>query len=141
MIRFLHILASRRPPVRHCAVDHQKLTSTDPFIAINANLALDLTDSAAPEPSTRAMMILGFVGLGFMAHRRKNSPSRLNEHTVQERENSHLAPLVKSITGYSKLSLPPWLAPIEAPQCEQDLTGLASKSDLIPTKAIKGIGW
>ena len=28
--------------------------------------------SAVPEPSTWAMMILGFVGLGFMAYRRKN---------------------------------------------------------------------
>jgi hypothetical protein len=26
---------------------------------------------AAPEPSTWAMMILGFVGVGFMAHRRR----------------------------------------------------------------------
>jgi hypothetical protein len=30
-------------------------------------------ESAVPEPSTWAMMILGFVGLGFMAYRRKNS--------------------------------------------------------------------
>ena len=29
--------------------------------------------AAAPEPSTWAMMILGFVGLGFMAHRRKRN--------------------------------------------------------------------
>jgi hypothetical protein len=29
--------------------------------------------SAVPEPSTWAMMILGFVGLGFMTYRRKNS--------------------------------------------------------------------
>jgi hypothetical protein len=29
--------------------------------------------AAVPEPSTWAMMILGFLGLGFMAHRRKNS--------------------------------------------------------------------
>jgi hypothetical protein len=32
--------------------------------------------SAVPEPSTWAMMILGFCGLGFMAYRRKqNGPS------------------------------------------------------------------
>jgi hypothetical protein len=30
------------------------------------------TVSAVPEPSTWAMMILGFVGVGFMAYRRKN---------------------------------------------------------------------
>jgi PEP-CTERM motif len=29
--------------------------------------------SAVPEPSTWAMMILGFLGLGFVAHRRKNA--------------------------------------------------------------------
>ena len=29
--------------------------------------------SGVPEPSTWAMMILGFLGLGFMAYRRKNS--------------------------------------------------------------------
>jgi PEP-CTERM motif len=33
--------------------------------------------TAVPEPSTWAMMILGFCGLGFMAHRRKN-----NEHQM-----------------------------------------------------------
>jgi hypothetical protein len=31
-----------------------------------------LKTSAVPEPSTWAMMILGFFGVGFMAYRRKN---------------------------------------------------------------------
>jgi hypothetical protein len=31
--------------------------------------------SGVPEPSTWAMMILGFVGLGFMAYRRKSQPT------------------------------------------------------------------
>jgi hypothetical protein len=31
--------------------------------------------SAVPEPSTWAMMLLGFVGLGFVAHRRRNQLS------------------------------------------------------------------
>jgi hypothetical protein len=31
--------------------------------------------SAVPEPSTWAMMILGFCGLGFMAHQRKSKPA------------------------------------------------------------------
>jgi hypothetical protein len=31
--------------------------------------------SAVPEPSTWAMMILGFAGVGFMAYRRKNKPT------------------------------------------------------------------
>jgi hypothetical protein len=36
--------------------------------------ALTLT-TAVPEPSTWAMMILGFCGLGFMAYRRKSKPT------------------------------------------------------------------
>jgi hypothetical protein len=35
------------------------------------NIGVDVS-SAVPEPSTWAMMILGFFGLGFMAYRRKN---------------------------------------------------------------------
>ncbi len=31
--------------------------------------------NAVPEPSTWAMMILGFVGIGFMAYRRKSKPA------------------------------------------------------------------
>jgi hypothetical protein len=31
-----------------------------------------LTVAAVPEPSTWAMMLLGFAGVGFMAYRRKN---------------------------------------------------------------------
>jgi hypothetical protein len=30
---------------------------------------------AVPEPSTWAMMLLGFAGMGFMAHRRKSKPA------------------------------------------------------------------
>jgi hypothetical protein len=33
--------------------------------------------SAVPEPSTWAMMILGFAGIGFMAYRRKTGALRL----------------------------------------------------------------
>jgi hypothetical protein len=33
------------------------------------------TSAAVPEPSTWAMMILGFAGVGFMAYRRKAKPS------------------------------------------------------------------
>ena len=39
--------------------------------------ALTLT-TAVPEPSTWAMMILGFVGVGFMAYRRKQNGSALS---------------------------------------------------------------
>jgi PEP-CTERM motif len=33
------------------------------------------TISAVPEPSTWAMMILGFTGIGFMAYRRRSRPA------------------------------------------------------------------
>jgi PEP-CTERM motif len=39
------------------------------------NMAFSLsgeTVAAVPEPSTRAMMLLGFAGIGFMAYRRKS---------------------------------------------------------------------
>jgi PEP-CTERM motif-containing protein len=36
--------------------------------------SLSETVSAVPEPSTWAMMILGFLGVGFMAYRRKQAP-------------------------------------------------------------------
>jgi PEP-CTERM motif len=36
-------------------------------------LEIDNISSSVPEPSTWAMMILGFMGVGFMAYRRKNT--------------------------------------------------------------------
>jgi hypothetical protein len=39
----------------------------------DANVAV----TAVPEPSTWAMMILGFAGIGFTAHRRKSKPALL----------------------------------------------------------------
>jgi len=33
--------------------------------------------AAVPEPSTWAMMILGFAGVGFMAYRRKAKPAMM----------------------------------------------------------------
>jgi hypothetical protein len=38
------------------------------------NVGVSTMTAAVPEPSTWAMMILGFVGLGFMAYRRKSKP-------------------------------------------------------------------
>ena len=40
------------------------------------NMAFSITGvDAVPEPSTWAMMILGFAGIGFMAYRRKSKPA------------------------------------------------------------------
>jgi hypothetical protein len=44
----------------------------------NENYTLTISTavaSAVPEPSTWAMMILGFAGIGFMAYRRKSKPA------------------------------------------------------------------
>jgi hypothetical protein len=41
----------------------------------SATAQLTATVAAVPEPSTWAMMILGFAGVGFMAHRRKSNPA------------------------------------------------------------------
>jgi hypothetical protein len=54
------------------------ISSTLGFIdpSFSPVLSIDLTDglsisSAVPEPSTWAMLILGFAGIGFMAYRRR----------------------------------------------------------------------
>jgi hypothetical protein len=38
-------------------------------------ISADTSVAAVPEPSTWAMMILGFAGVGFMAYRRKSEPA------------------------------------------------------------------
>jgi hypothetical protein len=48
-----------------------KITSTDGFTEIK-QFEISGFASAVPEPSTWAMMVLGFAGVGFMAYRRKN---------------------------------------------------------------------
>jgi hypothetical protein len=45
-----------------------------PF-AETGNFQFATVASAVPEPSTWAMMILGFAGVGFMAYRRKSKPA------------------------------------------------------------------
>ena len=40
-----------------------------------SNAFINQPTSAVPEPSTWAMMLLGFAGLGFMAYRRKSKPA------------------------------------------------------------------
>jgi hypothetical protein len=45
--------------------------------AIGANFETAQLTSAVPEPSTWAMMMLGFAGVGFMAYRRKSKPALL----------------------------------------------------------------
>ena len=45
---------------------------TSPGPAFLDDLSITTTTAAVPEPSTWAMMLIGFVGLGFMVYRRKN---------------------------------------------------------------------
>jgi Protein of unknown function (DUF642)/PEP-CTERM motif len=55
-------------------------TEDDAHPCCNGGIALDsISVTAIPEPSTWAMMILGFFGIGFMAYRRKTAtiPLRL----------------------------------------------------------------
>jgi PEP-CTERM motif len=58
-------------------------TGHDTFtVSFRNDPAFDALDSfsvasAVPEPSTWAMMILGFMGVGFMAYRRKQNRSAL----------------------------------------------------------------
>ena len=48
-------------------------TLSDVAISFGTNgFSVPATMSAVPEPSTWAMMILGFFGVGFMAYRRRN---------------------------------------------------------------------
>jgi hypothetical protein len=49
----------------------------DPMATFNDNtlFQLNVVAPAVPEPSTWAMMILGFAGIGFMAYRRKSKPA------------------------------------------------------------------
>jgi hypothetical protein len=46
------------------------------FLGVDSFSVSSVT-SAVPEPSTWAMMILGFAGVGFMAYRRKSKPTLL----------------------------------------------------------------
>jgi hypothetical protein len=43
----------------------------DPFLPMTGNEII-ATVASVPEPSTWAMMILGFAGVGFLAYRRRN---------------------------------------------------------------------
>ena len=47
------------------------------FTYPNETLVISEFTAAVPEPSTWAMMILGFAGVGFMAYRRKSRPALL----------------------------------------------------------------
>ena len=49
------------------------------------NAAFSLTGSTIPEPSTWAMMLLGFAGLGFAAYRKAEDLDRLKANATEAR--------------------------------------------------------
>ncbi len=51
------------------------VSGSDPLIPETGNVEIATVASAVPEPSTWAMMLLGFAGIGFMAFRRKSKPA------------------------------------------------------------------
>jgi PEP-CTERM motif len=53
------------------------VSGSDPLIPETGNveIATVAVAGSVPEPSTWAMMILGFAGIGFMAYRRKSKPA------------------------------------------------------------------
>ena len=53
------------------AIEHRGDADSSNYIGIDT-LSVDTAISAVPEPSTWAMMILGFASVGFMAYRRKS---------------------------------------------------------------------
>jgi hypothetical protein len=54
-------------------LDVYNQASTDgPYFSASV---IDLSITAVPEPTTWALMALGFAGLGFMAYRRKSGPT------------------------------------------------------------------
>jgi PEP-CTERM motif len=60
-------------PTSYGALLRSQNASGDPYTG--AYYAVAVTDpSSAPEPSTWAMMLLGFAGLGFVATRRRRTP-------------------------------------------------------------------
>lgn len=48
---------------------------TEAGLYFDANVTLNALTAPVPEPSTWAMMILGFAGVGFLAYRRKSKPA------------------------------------------------------------------
>ena len=63
-------------PYNFNAINGELITSiTFDAVLLQDIKHVSLNVSAVPEPSTWAMMILGFAGLGFMAYRRKSKPA------------------------------------------------------------------
>ena len=63
-------------PVASCDQYTVGLTP-DAILSTPVTMTADFVTSAVPEPSTWAMLLLGFAGVGFMAYRRKSKPAMM----------------------------------------------------------------
>jgi hypothetical protein len=61
----------------------ETLFGRNPYIGIDGVSLIQQQVNAVPEPSTWAMMLLGFAGVGFIAYRRKSKPAALAVHPCQ----------------------------------------------------------
>jgi choice-of-anchor A domain-containing protein len=59
----------------HAVIDGRIFGGDSVNLGIVSGVTLNAPVAAVPEPSTWAMMILGFAGVGFMAYRRKSKPA------------------------------------------------------------------
>jgi PEP-CTERM motif len=57
------------------SLDFYDPTGNHPDAFVSGSISSITISAAVPEPSTWAMMILGFTGVGFMAYRRKSKPA------------------------------------------------------------------
>jgi hypothetical protein len=75
-------IATTGPAGAFAMLDINNIAQRPPTISVATFLptddqyrGLNVSVTAVPEPSTWAMMILGFAGIGFMAYRRKSKPA------------------------------------------------------------------
>ena len=76
---FLQIfgLGAGAPTFNQLGYTQASFSSDNEFYTINQTGTVSATPStvAVPEPSTWAMLLLGFAGIGFLAYRRKSKPA------------------------------------------------------------------
>jgi hypothetical protein len=87
--------------------------------------------SAVPEPSTWAMMILGFAGVGFMAYRRRNQAAvaqSFNPNRPNATQRDRFGRSIDQVKGSHKMNLKWSVLAIVA---LVGLTGTAAKADVV----------
>jgi PEP-CTERM motif len=91
---------------------------------------------AVPEPSTWAMMLLGFAGVGFMAYRRKTKPSLMTAgDLLSGPNNTYIATLVKRQTRYVML------AKVAGKDNRTVVTALIRQAKKLPKELYKSLTW